>query len=119
MLRGRINSGVLVAVTVVIALSGSAYALQVPVFQLGEGGYFGFRIPTIVQAKNGDLVAIAEGRVNDLGDDGDIDLVMKRSTNLGATWSPLSVVRSEGTSTTGNPLPLSTRPWADSGSAIR
>src|SRR5262245_8039978 len=106
MFRGQINLRELVAVTVVIALCGSASALQVPVFQLGENGYFGFRIPTIVQAKNGDLVAIAEGRVNDLGDDGDIDLVMKRSTDLGATWGPLSVVRSEGTSTTGNPSPV-------------
>ena len=56
MLRKQITLRVLGVVAIAIALRGSALALQVPVFQLGENGYYGFRIPTIVQAKNGDLL---------------------------------------------------------------
>ena len=44
-----------------------------------RSGYFTFRIPSIIEAPNGDLIAFAEGRES-LRDEGDIDLVMKRST---------------------------------------
>lgn len=79
---------------------------QTTVFSSGENDYFGFRIPTIVEAANGDLLAIVEGRVNSLADQGNIDLVLKRSTDNGATWGPLQLIRSEGTNTAGNPAPV-------------
>jgi sialidase-1 len=79
---------------------------QVSLFKAGEDGYFAYRIPTIVQAINGDLLAIVEGRVNGVGDHGNIDLVMKRSSDNGSTWGPLQLIRSEGTNTAGNPAPV-------------
>jgi sialidase-1 len=69
-------------------------------------GYFCFRIPAIVKAVDGTLLAFAEGRVNSCGDSGDIDLVLKRSTDGGRTWGPLQVVLPGNGDTRGNPAPV-------------
>ncbi|MEU5727215.1 sialidase family protein [Micromonospora sp. NPDC047738] len=68
--------------------------------------YDSFRIPAIVATTPGTLVAFAEGRRNNEGDWGDIDLVMKVSTDNGATWSGLQPVATAGTDTWGNPTPV-------------
>jgi sialidase-1 len=101
--RPAINAVTLVLVACSAALGGLE---QVTVFQAGEDGYTFYRIPTIVPAANGDLLAIVEGRVNGLGDQGDIDLVMKRSIDSGDTWGPLQLLRNEGPNTAGNPVPV-------------
>jgi sialidase-1 len=75
-------------------------------FARAEGGYFCFRIPAIVEATDGTLLAFAEGRIADCGDDGDIDLVLKRSSDGGKTWTPLQVVLEGGGDTRGNPVPI-------------
>lgn len=75
-------------------------------FNRGEGGYFCFRIPAIVRATDGTLLAFAEGRVVDCGDDGDIDLVVKRSSDGGRTWSPVQLVSHGNGGTHGNPMPI-------------
>lgn len=73
------------------------------VFASGTGGYHTFRIPAIVVAANGDLVAFAEGRKGGAGDAGDIDLVTRRSSDGGSTWSELAVVWDDAAETCGNP----------------
>ena len=98
-------SALVVVLTAATAVRADGLS-QTTVFSAGEEDYFGFRIPTILLAGNGDLLAIAEGRVNSLADQGDIDLVMKRSTDDGATWGPLQIIRGEGTNTAGNPAPV-------------
>ncbi|MEO3747640.1 sialidase family protein [Plantactinospora sp. B5E13] len=69
-------------------------------------GYACFRIPAVVEAGNGLVLAFAEGRVADCGDDGDIDLVLRRSFDGGRTWGPLQVVSEGNGSTHGNPVPI-------------
>lgn len=60
------------------------------------GGYYAYRIPAIVKAPDGSLLAFAEARKYNLDDPGfgnqDIDLVLRRSTDGGRTWSPMAVV---------------------------
>lgn len=46
-----------------------------------------YRIPAILQAPNGDVLIFAERRNDGPGDIGDHDIVMKRSRDLGHTWS--------------------------------
>jgi sialidase-1 len=75
-------------------------------FQQRTNGYACFRIPAIVRATNGMVLAFAEGRVADCGDDGDIDVVLRRSTDGGKTWGPLQVVSEGNGSTHGNPVPI-------------
>jgi len=76
------------------------------VFEAGEEGYACFRIPAVIAAANGQLLAFAEGRRKGCSDTGDIDLVMKRSTDLGQTWGPIEVVWDDGENTCGNPTPV-------------
>ncbi|MEZ4952705.1 MAG: sialidase family protein [Saprospiraceae bacterium] len=76
------------------------------VFKNGEGEYACFRIPAIIQAKNGDLLAFAEGRKNSCRDNYDVDMVMKKSTDNGQTWGPLVLIWNDSTNTCGNPAPI-------------
>ena len=72
----------------------------------GAGGvtsYHSFRIPSIVRTSNGTLVAFAEGRRWSPSDYGDINLVCKRSTDNGVSWSALREVSAAGAGTWGNP----------------
>ncbi|MFH8607298.1 exo-alpha-sialidase [Streptomyces sp. NPDC018029] len=71
-----------------------------------DPGYACFRIPAVVRTTKGTLLAFAEGRVNDCGDAGDIDLVLKRSHDGGRTWGPLQVVNEGAGDTHGNPAPV-------------
>lgn len=70
-----------------------------PVFKRGEGGYNTFRIPALILLKKGTLLAICEGRRNSREDYGEIDLVLKRSHDLGETWDELELLYSEGGNT--------------------
>jgi sialidase-1 len=76
---------------------------RVDVFEAGKDGYHTFRIPSIIVSPKGTLIAVCEGRKNSRGDSGDIDLVMKRSLDNGATWSQVQVIDDDGANTTGNP----------------
>lgn len=71
-------------------------------------GYPVYRIPAIVRANDGTLLAFCEGRAG-ISDGGNIDLVLRRSTDHGNTWGPLIVVQEEGGTapiTIGNPAPV-------------
>jgi len=63
----------------------------VTVFEAGQDDYKVFRIPAIVEAANGDLLAFCEARQG--GDASEIDLVLKRSSDRGETWGALEIVQ--------------------------
>jgi sialidase-1 len=65
---------------------------KIPVFIAGKHGYDSFRIPAIIRLPNGDLLAFAEGRVNGSADFGNVDIVTKKSTDKGRSWSDFKVV---------------------------
>src|ERR1051325_3339633 len=73
---------------------------QSDVYASGKDGYFAYRIPALEKAPDGSLLAFAEGRkyqLNDPGHEGqDVDLVLKRSTNNGLTWSAMKVIEDPG-----------------------
>ncbi len=71
-------------------------------------GYSAFRIPAVIVTRRGHLLAFAEGRSTGLGDAGNIDTVVKRSTDGGCTWQALKVVQDSGDNTSGNPAPVVT-----------
>ncbi len=84
--------------------ANSAFAQSMPihvdVFASATNGYFAYRIPAIETAPDGSLLAFAEARKYNLDDPGfgkqDIDLVLRRSTDNGQTWSPLVVIEDPG-----------------------
>jgi sialidase-1 len=78
----------------------------VDVFVAGDGGYHTFRIPSVIMNAEGTLLAFAEGRKAAAADSGDIDLVLKRSRDGGATWSALEVIGDNGRDSFSNPCPV-------------
>ncbi|MFB7505050.1 sialidase family protein [Streptomyces broussonetiae] len=72
----------------------------------GQGGYHTYRIPAVVITRHGTVLAFAEGRRAGPGDSGDIDVVLRRSTDGGCTWGPLAVVAAGHGDTRGNPAPV-------------
>ena len=76
------------------------------IFKSGSEGYNTFRIPSIITTDSGVVLAFAEGRKNSSSDSGDIDLVLKRSTDGGKTWGDLIVIRDDSTNVCGNPSPV-------------
>ncbi|MET8943621.1 exo-alpha-sialidase [Streptomyces sp. NPDC004542] len=114
----RILAAVLTAALVLLALllpapaqarpavSVAGFEQQVLFKASSDPGYACFRIPAIVRTTEGTLLAFAEGRVLNCGDAADIDIVVKRSTDGGRTWSPLRVVTRGAGDTHGNPAPV-------------
>lgn len=65
-----------------------------------------FRIPAIITAMNGDLIAACDARRNSAGDliwERDIDIVIRRSTDNGKTWGPMETVIDYGGKKVGKP----------------
>ena len=80
-----------------------------PLFVAGEGGYHTYRIPALVVSRRGVVLAFCEGRKQSAADDGDIDLLLRRSLDGGRTWQPVQLVHEEGGDTPitiGNPCPI-------------
>jgi sialidase-1 len=107
-----VAAALLVALVVpTVCRAASNGVKKVSVFKSGEDGYHTYRIPAIVRAKNGDLLAFAEGRKKAAADHGDIDIVLKRSTDDGRSWGPMQLVQDESADPTakvwiGNPTPI-------------
>lgn len=80
-----------------------------PLFQSKDAGYFCYRIPALLVTNKGTVLAFAEARKNNDHDDGDIDLMLKRSDDGGRHWSKQRIVADGGEQTTGNPCPVQDR----------
>jgi sialidase-1 len=84
----------------------AAPLVQADVFVAGDSGYHTFRIPSIIVTPRGTLLAFAEGRHDAAADSGHIDLVARRSTDGGVSWSPLQIVGDNGPDAWVNPCPV-------------
>jgi len=78
----------------------------VTVYGAGADGYFSYRIPALLRTPKGTLLAFVEARKNSRSDSSDIDMVVKRSTDGGKTWSPQKLIADQGVDTIGNPCPV-------------
>lgn len=90
---------------------------MVDVFVGGEGGYPVYRIPAITRLGSGRLLAFAEGRSSG-ADNGSNDMVVRASDDLGATWSPVSVVDDQPGRSLNNPCVVEVRDGAHAGRVI-
>ncbi len=68
----------------------------------GGVGYPSYRIPSVLETGSGVLLAFAEGRAS-LSDHAQNDIVLRRSTDGGATWEPLVTLADEGADSLNNP----------------
>jgi sialidase-1 len=66
------------------------------VFSIAPKNKPNYRIPAILQAPNGDILIFAEKRIDGPGDLGNHDIVLKRSTDKGKTWSAEQMIFDDG-----------------------
>lgn len=62
---------------------------QIDLFAAGRDGYGLYRIPGIVVTSKGTVLAYCEARKSGRTDWGHIDVVLRRSTDGGQTWTPM------------------------------
>jgi len=74
------------------AFAGAPELTKASFFEADQGGYKMYRIPGIVVTRKGTVLAYAEARRKTGGDWDTIDLVMRRSTDGGSTFSPPRLV---------------------------
>lgn len=73
-------------------------------FTGGDYGSKNFRIPAIKTAADGSLVVAADARINGPGDlPADIDIMIRRSTDLGQSWSEAITIADFGKSGASDP----------------
>lgn len=75
----------------------------------GKDGYHTYRIPALLVTAKGSVLAFCEGRKTSSSDHGDVDLIVRRSTDGGRTWSAHQIVHEEGGEARiaiGNPCPV-------------
>jgi sialidase-1 len=107
-LMRNLGLGLLLTGLVVSAADAQDLMTSVP-FTKGQEGYFAYRIPSLIVSTKGTLLLFCEGRKTSLSDDGDNDLLLRRSTDGGRTWGPIQLVHEEGGDaviTIGNPCPV-------------
>ncbi len=77
------------------------------VFVAGTGGVDTYRIPSLLVAADGSLLAFCEARKVSIADASPTDLVLRRSLDGGRTWLPTQVlVRGAGDEAIMNPTPV-------------
>lgn len=93
------------AVALISPVTASGATCSNTLWASGTGGYASYRIPAVIKA-GGTLVAFTEGRRNSASDNGDIEVLSRRSTDSGCTWTPSQVVSDDGFNSVGNPVPM-------------
>ncbi len=78
------------------------------VFTSKSEGYTQIRIPAVLVTKGGTVLAFAEGRQKPT-DQAENDIVMKRSSDGGRTWSALRVLHNDGANSLNNPTVVQER----------
>lgn len=93
-----------------------------PVFWQGLAGSACYRIPSVIQTPRGTLLAFSEARLKNCGDQGQHDLVVRRSFDGGLSWGPVATVVAGRSPCAGcppavsNPSPVIVRGRPDDGS---
>lgn len=81
--------GLIIAVAAIVSFSSAADPdlEKIDLFESGDHGYQRFHIPGIVVTAKGTVLAWCEARKRDGNDWDDIDILLRRSTDEGKTWS--------------------------------
>ncbi len=99
---------IICALSLLLTISCQAPSKPSPtaLFENGQGDYNCYRIPAILKAPDGSLLAFAEGRRKSCSDFGDVDLLMRRSNDGGKTWDSAKLLVDNDTLQAGNPAPV-------------
>jgi sialidase-1 len=85
----------------------NAFLKQTDVFVAGADGVDTYRIPALLITQKDTLLAFCEARKESIRDASPTDMVLKRSTDNGKTWSPMQVIiRGTSEDAIMNPCPV-------------
>ena len=93
---------ILLALSLIVTSACAAAPEFSDVFTAGRDAYRSLRIPAVVVATNGHVLAFAEGRAA-RADQAQNDIVLKRSFDGGKTWGALQVIADDGAQSLNNP----------------
>lgn len=88
------------------AHAAAPFLEKVDLFAANQDGYKLYRIPGIVTTRRGVVLAYCEARKSDRGDWGQIDILLRRSTDGGKTWGPRSTLANVPGPKSKNPVAL-------------
>jgi sialidase-1 len=83
---------------------------KMDLFQANTGGYALYRIPGLVATGKGTLMAYCEARKYSRSDWGTIDILMRRSTDGGKTWTPPRKIVAPPRDAARNPVAVAREP---------
>lgn len=86
--------------------NGCAERIDSTPYVSGKEGYAVFRTPALIVSGKGTVLAFCGARVDDYKDEGNIDIVLKRSTDGGKTWGRLQVLADDGLNPCKNATPV-------------
>lgn len=89
----------------VLPATDNAKILSTP-FSAGDNGYHSYRIPALAIARNGDMLAFAEGRIDTWKDKSRTHIILRRSNDGGKTWLPAQIIAQHGTDAYMDPCPV-------------
>jgi sialidase-1 len=107
-----LNRGLLIALgLIILPLSLDSFAAeprleQISLFEAGANGYALYRIPGIVVTAKGTVLAYCEARKTGKSDWDTIDIMLRRSTDGGKTWSERQKIADVPGPKTKNPVAL-------------
>lgn len=104
-------ASVAIASSLLVSFQANAVAPNIRdtiVFKGGEGGSSHYRIPSMVVAADGSLVAFAEGRgtSGDPGNGAPTSIKSRRSTDNGQTWSAYQAIHENSAEAFSDPRPV-------------
>ncbi len=79
---------------------------QVNVFESGQDGINTYRIPALITAPDGSVLAFCEARKVSSRDKSPTLMALKRSTDRGETWGPIQILRDVGQDAAMDPTPV-------------
>lgn len=88
------------------ARAAAPFLEKVDLFAANQDGYKLYRIPGVVTTHRGVVLAYCEARKSDRGDWGQIDILLRRSTDGGKTWGPRSTLANVPGPKSKNPVAL-------------
>jgi len=106
LLMGAIVAGVIMLPPDAKAKPFPADLFHTVLYAQGDGGYDTVKIPTMITAPNGTILSFGEARVGSQEDWAKTDVVLRKSYDMGNTWTPLKVLISDGNLTIGNACPV-------------
>ena len=86
-----------------VFISLNIFSQYQTIYKEGDNGYKSYRIPALNITKKGTILAFAEARKYNSSDTGDIDLVVRRSTDNGKTWGDMIMFWDDKENVCGNP----------------